>query len=526
MNPTLTFLGAAGTVTGSCTLLEAEGHRVLIDCGMFQGSKSLKELNYRPFPFPPSEIAAVLLTHAHIDHSGLIPKLHKGGFRGPVFATDGTKDLLTYMLPDSGYIQEMEVERLNKRRHQHGEEPVQAIYDRAAAERSLDCLRSVKYGVWITVTPAIKARYWPAGHILGAASIEVEIGQGEHKLALLFSGDIGTADRALHARPEGPAGLDYVTVESTYGNRLRGEVTTESRRRTLLTEVRAALSRGGNLIIPVFAVERTQELLFDLGLLIRRGELAQVPIFLDSPLAVHATEVFSKHVDELGDAAGQPHPFDGPQVHFVETAEQSENLSSVTSGAIIMAASGMCEAGRIRHHLLNHLWRPQSTVLIVGYQAPGTLGRLLLDGAHAVRIMGHETLVQARIREIDLYSAHADQKELVQWVKDRQPIRRGLILVHGEEASSDALEQKLNAELADAPAILRPAIGGKLALTRSGPVHLEEAGSSAAAYAGQDWHNLRSRFLLDLSESLRGAASDAERTALLEELASRLRPPC
>lgn len=522
MTPSLTFLGAAGTVTGSCTLIELEGERVLIDCGMFQGPKSLKELNYRPFPFPPAEISAVLLTHAHIDHSGLIPKLHKGGFRGPVLATAGTRDLLTYMLPDSGYIQEMEVERLNRRRHQHGEEPVQPIYGRHDAERSLDCLSSVEFGVWTKVTPRLAARYWPAGHILGAASIEVEIGQGEHPLRLLFSGDIGTADRALHARPEGPSSLDYVTVESTYGDRLRGEVTTELRRRTLLTEVRAALSRGGNLIIPVFAVERTQELLFDLGLLIRRGELAQAPIFLDSPLAVHATEVFSKHVEELGDAAGQPHPFDGPQVHFVETAEQSEKLSAVTSGAVIMAASGMCEAGRIRHHLLNHLWRPQSTVLIVGYQAPGTLGRLLLDGARAVRIMGHETLVQARIREIDLYSAHADQKELVQWVKDRQPIRRGLILMHGEEASSDALEQKLGAELAGLPPVLRPAIGSRLLLTRAGPVRLEQAEPAAGAYAGPDWHNLRSRFLLDLSASLRGAASDAERTALLEQLSARL----
>jgi metallo-beta-lactamase family protein len=521
MSPSLTFLGAAGTVTGSCTLIEANGHRILIDCGMFQGPKSLKELNYRPFPFLPSEISAVLLTHAHIDHSGLIPKLHKGGFRGPVLATAGTRDLLTYMLPDSGYIQEMEVERLNKRRHQHGEEPVQPIYGRMDAERSLDCLRPVKFGDWTKVVPGLQARYWPAGHILGAASIELEILERGEKLALLFSGDIGTADRALHARPEGPSGLDYVTVESTYGDRLRGEVTTELRRRTLLTEVRAALSRGGNLIIPVFAVERTQELLFDLGLLIRRGELAQVPIFLDSPLAVHATEVFQEHADELGDAAGEPHPFDGPQVHFVETAEQSEKLSSVTSGAIIMAASGMCEAGRIRHHLLNHLWRPQSTVLIVGYQAPGTLGRLLLDGARAVRIMGHETLVQARIREIDLYSAHADQKELVQWVRDRQPIRRGLILMHGEPPSADALEQKLSAELADVPAILRPNIGDRLSLSGSGDVHLDVSGAGGG-FTGPDWHNLRSRFLLDLNESLRTAATDAERTALLKGLAELL----
>jgi len=524
MTPTLTFLGAAGTVTGSCTLIEFAGRRVLVDCGMFQGPKSLKELNYRPFPFVPAEIDAVLLTHAHIDHSGLIPKLFKEGFKGPVYATEGTRDLLAYMLPDSGYIQETEVERLNSRRDRHGEEPLEPIYRRIDAEQSLRIVTPIGFGDWIPVIPGVKARYWPAGHILGAASIEIDFTTGSRSVSALFSGDIGTTDHALHRRPEGPKGIDYVVSESTYGDRVRGPVTAEMRRRALLEDVKTALSRGGVLVIPVFAVERTQELLYDLGLLMHRGDLPMTPIFLDSPLATHATEVFSKHLRELGDAAAHPHPFDGPQVHFVETVEQSEKLASLTGGAIIMAASGMCDAGRIRHHLLNHLWRPQSTVLIVGYQAPGTLGRLLLDGAQAVRIMGHEVLVRAAIREIDIYSAHADQSELIDWVKERLPVRRAVILTHGEATASTTLAERLAEALPSGLPVLVPALGNRLALDPAAAPMLE-AGTppiSAPDLARQDWHNLRSRFLLDLSEALRRAPDDRDRARLLADLQERL----
>jgi metallo-beta-lactamase family protein len=524
MSASLTFFGAAGTVTGSCTLLETGSHKILIDCGMFQGTKSLKELNYRPFAFDPGKIDAVLLTHAHIDHSGLIPKLVEAGFRGRVYATQPTIDLLTYMLPDSGYIQESEVERLNRRRGRHGEEPVRPIYTRADAERSLLSLEPIELGEWLDHSNLLRARYWPAGHILGAASVEIAVQNGGREIGILFSGDLGTSEHALHGKPEGPSGLDWVVCESTYGDRVRGPVTPESRRAELLAEVRAALSHGGNLLIPVFAVERTQELLFDLGQLMRRGELGKVPIFLDSPLAVHATEVFARHAAALGEAAEAGHPFDDPQIHFIEEAEDSKKLDQITSGAIIMAASGMCEAGRIRQHLLRHLWRPQSTVLIVGYQAPGTLGRLLLDGANAVRIMGQEILVRARIRQIEHYSAHADQSELVDWVKARQPIGKAVILTHGESMASTALADQLgNALDQPQPAILQPGLGARISLDPDRKPRIE-AGIRMLqdSQLEADWHNLRSQFLLNLSERLRRAPDDAARQALLRDLQDRL----
>jgi metallo-beta-lactamase family protein len=525
MFPRLTLLGAAGTVTGSCYLLEHGSHRLLVDCGMFQGPKSLKELNYRSFPFNPAEIDVVLLTHAHIDHSGLIPKLFKHGFRGEVLTTQPTCDLLTYMLPDSGYIQEMEVDRLNSRRHRHGEETVMPIYTRQDAERCLKILSPISLGDWLEVMPKVRARYWPAGHILGAASIEMEIEQGGTTISLLFSGDIGTADRALHGKPESPAGIDYLICESTYGDKPRGVVTAETRRETLREEVRAALGRGGVLIIPAFAIERTQELLFDLGLLVQQNEIPRVPIFLDSPLAVNATGVFRDHVAELGVAAGMKHPFDGPQVHFVETPEQSKKLNEIEKGAIIMAASGMCDAGRVRHHLLNHLWRQQSTVLLVGYQAPGTLGRLLLDGAPAVRIFGQEIQVRAKIRAIDIYSAHADQAELLHWIEDRQPIRQAILLTHGEPVASATLASLLADHLsAPLPKILLPTLGNRLTLDPSRPAKLEPGIPliETPALAETDWHNLRSRFQLELSEALRLAPDDAVRLQMLRDLSERL----
>ncbi|HLZ64700.1 MAG TPA: MBL fold metallo-hydrolase [Aliidongia sp.] len=524
MKPRLSFLGAAGTVTGSCYLLEHDGGKLLVDCGLFQGSKSLKELNYRPFPFKPAEIGAVLLTHAHIDHSGLLPKLVKDGYGGRILATGPTQDLLTYMLPDSGYIQESEVDRLNRRLRQRGEEPVEAIYGKEDAERALDQIEPVPFDQWIKPMAGVRARYWNAGHILGAASIELQVDGDGPPVHLLFSGDIGTEARALHGEPQAPQGLDYLIVESTYGDRARAHVTAAERRRRLGDEVREALGRGRNLVIPVFAIERTQELLFDLGLLNREGVLGDLPIFLDSPLAVHATDVFRRHATELGEAGATRHPFDGPNIRFVETVENSKKINHITAGAIIMAASGMCEAGRIRHHLMANLWRPQSTVLMVGYQAPGTLGRLLLDGARAVRILGEEIRVRARIRELDIYSAHADQTELVDWIAARQPVKGAILLTHGEQAASAALAASLAGGPVRLPPILRPTLGSLLTLDPTVPAVLDRsfARIRGAELAEADWHNAQSRFLLDLAEVLRRAPTDQARTALLTRLRSEL----
>jgi len=526
MKPRLTFLGAAGTVTGSCYLIEHDGGKLLIDCGLFQGSKSLKELNYRPFPFGPAEVDAVLLTHAHIDHSGLLPKLVKDGYRGRILATEPTRDLLTYMLLDSAYIQESEVERLNRRLRRRGEDAVTPIYGKEDAERTLERVDPVPFDAWIEPMPGVRARYWTAGHILGAASIELQITSDDLPIHLLFSGDVGTEARALHGEPQGPQGLDYLIVESTYGDRVRAHVTAVERRARLGNEVREALGRGGNLIIPVFAIERTQELLFDLGMLHREGALGELPIFLDSPLAVHATEVFRQHAAELGEAGTTQHPFDGPNIRFVETVEDSKKLNQITGGAIIMAASGMCEAGRIRHHLMANLWRPQSTVLIVGYQAPGTLGRLLLDGVPAVRIMGEEIRVRAQIREIDIYSAHADQSELVEWIKARQPVAGAIILTHGEPASSAALAALLATGPARSmPTILRPTLGSQLVLDPAAPAAVLDRKLDriqTAELAQSDWHNTQSQFLLDFADTLRRAPNDQARMAVLARLRAAL----
>ncbi len=524
MTSRLLFHGAAGTVTGSSTLIEHGGHRVLVDCGMFQGSKTVKELNYRAFPFAPDQIEAVLLTHAHIDHCGLLPKLAREGFSGPVLATSGTRDLLTCVLPDSGAIQEMEVEHLNRRRLQRGEAPVAPIYTRADAEALLPRVDAVGWNRWIEAVPGIRARYWPAAHILGSASIEIELAQpGGDPLRLLFSGDLGPGNKALHGSAEGPADVDYLVVESTYGDRERAQISPDGRRQALLAEVKAAMAAGGNLVIPAFAVERTQELLFDLGACFAAGKLPGTHVFLDSPLAIRATEVFAAHADELGAAAEMPHPFENPHFHFVENVEGSKALNRIRSGAIILAASGMCDAGRIRFHLKANLWRSESTVLLVGYQAPGTLGRLLQDGAAAVRIQGEEIRVAARIRALDHYSAHADRRQLVDWVQSRLPVRRAILLNHGETQSIAGLAAGLAEHLTGLPPILEPMLDSTLDLDAAPPkLHPLAPRIAPEALAALDWHNDYAAFVLGLAEQLRTAPDEQARQRLLQRLKAAL----
>ena len=328
MSMRLVMHGAVGTVTGSCALLEMPAGRLLVDCGLFQGNKTLKELNYGPFPFRPRDLDAVLLTHAHIDHSGLLPKLVRHGYRGRILATHESRDLLSYMLPDAGYIQESEVERLNRRRQQRGEAPVAPIYTRADAEAALSSIDAVPYDNWIEPMPGVRARFWPAGHILGSASIELEVDDGHGQwLRLLFSGDLGPAGSPLEPPGSAPSDVDYVILESTYGDRVRPVLAPAQRRRILRDEVVAALHEGGNLIIPAFAVERTQELLFDLGTLFAAGDLPSVPVFLDSPLAIRATQVFKEHANSLGEPAGAARPFDRNNFHFIEAAIDSKALN-------------------------------------------------------------------------------------------------------------------------------------------------------------------------------------------------------
>ncbi len=524
----LKFCGAAGTVTGSCYWLQTDRCQFLVDCGMFQGSKTLKELNYGTFPFDPSEIDFLLVTHAHVDHSGLIPKLVKQGFNGPIFATEGTFDLLTYMLPDSAYIQESEVERLNRRNVQRGKAPVEPMYTREDVDVALKAFSKIAYETWREVGEGVRVRYWNAGHILGAASIEVEIATGQRDrrvCRLLFSGDIGPEHKLFHPDPEAPDNFDYVCCESTYGGRKREDATPERRRAILAHEVKAALQRGGNLLIPVFAVERTQELLLDLTLLFDSGELPKVPVFLDSPLAIKATSAFEKNADALEDIAQVPNLFRRPNIRFTESVEQSKMIARFTGGAIIMAGSGMCDAGRIRHHLKQNLWRGDATILLVGYQAPGTLGSLLARGVTAVKIQGEDLRVKATIRQIDVYSGHADGDQLLEWLKERLPVKSAIFLTHGEEESLEALRDGLEKEGVPSERIIVPQLDDVVdLLAGDGKVQFRPVPHRLPreSLRGRDWHNELAEFSLDLRERLEQAADDKARGVILRRLVRAL----
>ena len=524
MTPRLTFHGAARAVTGSCFRLETDGGQVLVDCGMFQGSKTEKELNYRPFPFPPDRIDAVVLTHAHIDHSGLLPKLVKDGFAGAIHATAATADLAGVMLPDSAHIQAYEVERLNRRKARWHPEVIEPIYSGEDAETCLGLFRPEVYDQWFDVVPGVRARFSNAGHMLGSASVEIEIaeaGGGPAKpLRLLFSGDLGPGSKLLHPDPEAPSDLDYVICESTYGDRDRPEASDEARRALLRDEVLAASNPDGALLIPSFAVERAQELISDLTRLMAKGDLPEIPIHVDSPLATKATRIFARHARDLEGGAGLVAGLRSGKVRFTETVEQSKALDRTRGFHIVIAASGMCEAGRIRHRLKNWIWRDAATVLFVGYQAAGTLGRILMDGAPSVRIQGDEFPVRARIRSIDLYSGHADGPELADWIRGRLPVRNGVFLTHGEEPAIAGLSARL-AGTVDPAHVVAPVLDESFDLapdgarTRSGhaPPRLPPE-----KVARLDWHNDVSRLILDLNEALAAAPGEKARQVLIRRL--------
>ncbi len=528
MTPELIFHGGAGTVTGSCYEIVHDGGRLMIDCGMFQGNKTVRELNYREFPFEPAKVDALLLTHAHIDHTGLVPKLVKHGFKGRIHATAPTRDLASFMLPDSGYIQESEVERLNKRNRRKGKAEVEPIYTRKDAEACLGQFEGVEMERWFEPMEGVRARYWNAGHILGSASIELKLGSdAERPLHMLFSGDLGPDEKVFHLEPEAPAGFDYILCESTYGDREREDATVEQRRAALKREIMDAHEAGGNLLIPAFAVERSQELLHDIGVLMATGEVPAKPVFLDSPLANNATKVFIEHAGALDDIAmDEAELFRNPNFSFTTSVEESKAINKVKGGAIIMAASGMCDAGRIRHHLRNNLYKKETTVLFVGYQAPGTLGSIILSGEEAVRIHGREVKVNARIRRIGNYSAHADQGELVAWVKERLPVHAGLFLTHGDDGAREVLKEHLIAEGLDAERILLPGLDERVTLAvESGgkPAAVRKKSRVAPADMATDWYNDYASLLLKLGRRLETMDDNDARRALLARMAAALK---
>ncbi len=443
----LQVCGAAREVTGSCYLVEAGRTQCLVDCGMHQGGAKEELENRRPFPFDPREIDFLLLTHAHIDHSGLIPRLAKEGFKGPIYATSSTADLSEIMLLDSAHIQEMEAEWQHRKGRRAGRRTQEPLYTREDASAALRLFQVVEYGKDFHPSAEVRVRFRDAGHILGSAALEIWLKTAAGSVKMVFSGDIGRPDRPILHDPETLTEADYLVMESTYGDRDHGEERDPVEE--LRSIVREAQLTGGNVIIPAFAVGRTQEVVYYLRE-ICADDCRGMQIYVDSPLATKATSVFRSHrldfdQEAKGIVAENGSIFNFPQLHYTESAEESKALNDV-KGAVIISASGMAEAGRVRHHLKHNLWRPEAHIVFVGYQAEGSLGRRLLEGEKRVRILGEEIAVKAKIHDISSLSAHADREQLIAWASSFKPTPFTL-LTHGEPESAFSLAKALEEDL-------------------------------------------------------------------------------
>ena len=442
----VTFCGAAEIVTGSCYLIESGNKKILVDCGMFQGPKEITRKNYLPFNFNPKSISAVLLTHAHIDHSGLIPKLFRKGFRGKVFCTAPTKDLSRIMLADSAYINEKDTEDENRRREREGIKPREPLFTMEDAKKSIRHFSTLKYGRKIQIVPGISARFMDAGHIIGSSIIELFVVEGKKTIKLVFSGDLGQWDAPIVRDPTIIPDADYLFLESTYGDISRDSFKTQET--ALHNAVMKTYARGGILMIPSFAVERTQEVLYFIHQLIKKGKFPKQRVFLDSPLAIKATEVFRKH-DSFYDEETKHafvHPFTFANLENLVTSRDSMKLNGYSKPCVLIAGSGMCTGGRIRHHLKHHLWDPKNTLLFVGYQAGGTLGRRILDGADYVQMMGSRVAVKSDVKRLEGFSAHADSEELLHWADGFDAKPKKVFVVHGDKEASGALSKRLKSK--------------------------------------------------------------------------------
>ncbi len=445
----LRFLGAARQVTGSCYALEAGGLNILVDCGLYQERPFLSR-NWDPFPIPPDRIDFVLLTHAHLDHSGLIPRLVSGGFRGPVLATPATADLLSIMLMDSAKIQEEDA-AFKKKRHkkENRKGPFEEIplYTGEDVERTLPLVEELNYDRPVTLNDRVSATFRDAGHILGSAMVEIRARDGGNERTLVFSGDIGQWDKPIIRDPSVFRDADYVVMETTYGDRNHEDMSSVEQR--LCDIIDRTVGAGGNLVIPTFAVERAQELMFHLSRLSRKKCFPPILVFLDSPMAVDVTGVFERHPECLDEETlrmfrSDNKPFGFPGLKFIRSIEESKAINALRGSCIIMAGSGMCTGGRIKQHLIRNITRPESTILFVGFQASGTLGRQIIEGSPRVRIIGQEWPVRARVEKMLGFSAHADRNALFRWLDGLARPPRRLFLTHGESE----IPVKLAVELA------------------------------------------------------------------------------
>ena len=453
----ITFLGAARTVTGSNFLVEAAGKKFLVDCGMYQGKVTQDFENSDPFLFDVSEIDFMILTHAHIDHAGRIPKLCNEGYKNPIYAHKATCDLCELMLPDSGHIQEVEIEWKNRKRQREGKEDLPPLYTAEEAYKCLQYFIPVKYDEIVEIDENISIRFNDAGHMLGSSIVEIWVKEDGKVKKSVFTGDIGNNDLPLLDSPTMIESADYLIMESTYGNRLH--VRNDEKAKMFLDIVSETLDNGGTVVIPSFAVGRTQEILYEIDKLkdeyghdeefARKYEkIMKVPVYVDSPLAISATEVFQKNLDLFDDEIKEKikagdNPLEFPGLRFTKTVEESKALNESNESCIILSASGMCEVGRIKHHLKHNLWNPNSTILFVGYQAPGTLGKSIVEGAKKVKIFGEEIAVNARIEYIEGYSGHADQEWLLNFVYSFINKPKHIFLVHGEIEGQEVLKEKI-----------------------------------------------------------------------------------
>ncbi|MDD2189480.1 MAG: MBL fold metallo-hydrolase [Eubacteriales bacterium] len=439
------FLGAAMSVTGSCHLITTDKYKILLDCGQFQGSKALEELNYDDFDFDPIEIDFMILSHSHIDHSGRIPLLTKRGYTGKIYCTDATADLVSIMLKDSGYIHEKEAEWTNRKAERSGGPMVEPLYTFQDAEDSEKYLEPVLYGQLLEINPDIHLRFKDAGHILGSSIVELWIKEGDKITKIVYSGDLGVSHKPILRDPELISEADYLIMETTYGDRIH-EPSSKSVEK-LIDVILKTTRRGGTVVIPSFAVGRTQELIYELNIYYEyhkeyREELDKIMVYVDSPLATSATEIFQRNSQVFDDETREyilkgDNPLDFKNLKFTRTTEESKQLNFDSSPKIIISASGMCDAGRIKHHLKHNLWNSKNSIVFVGYQAEGTLGRSIVDGDKDVSIFGEKIHINAEIYYLDGFSGHADRDDLLAWLSAFQNPPKRIFLVHGEEESKD-----------------------------------------------------------------------------------------
>lgn len=447
MEAKLTFLGAAGTVTGSRHLLEVNGKQLLIDCGLFQGGRGLKQKNWDPFPFAPEQIDAILITHAHIDHSGYLPRLVREGYHGPIYASEATCALLEILLPDAAYLQEQDAKYANKKGYSR-HKPALPLFTAGDAERVLALLQPVRFQQALSLGP-VTVTWWPAGHILGSSWLQIETANSDKKKAIIFSGDLGRYGQEVMADPHPAWQADYLVVESTYGGRLHEETPIQSALEKVIQRVAAS---KGVLLIPAFAVGRTQQVLYHIRQLEDQGRTPHLPVYIDSPMAVNASHIYCHFGDDHNldvNLLMDEHqcPLHCNETSFVRSVEESKRLNVMPGPAIILSASGMCTGGRILHHLKWRLPDERNTVLFVGYQAEGSRGRMLLNGVEMISIHGERIPVRAHIARADALSGHADENEILRWLSNLQRPPIQTFIVHGEADSARFLQSTIEKRL-------------------------------------------------------------------------------